>query len=143
VPFGRYRITIHSIAVPPLDPVYHPSTFDADIDARDVVITVGLEWGGLEGRITGELRGRLAGFPPAWSDWWCKASGLYSRLEYESAVTPADLRFNFGKVPPGIYVLECVANKKFVALRAVRIAADAEPFTIDYKPNEDGEAVKH
>jgi len=85
----------------------------------------------------------LVGFPAAWSDWWCKASGLYSRLEYESAVTPADSRFNFGDVPPGIWVVACVANQKFIAQRTVRIAADAVPFTIDYMPNQDGEAAKH
>ena len=89
------------------------------------------------------LRGKLTGFPSAWSDWWCKASGLYSRLEYESAVNSADLSFDFGQVPPGVWVVACVADRKFIAVRTVRIAADAEPFTIDYKSNEDGEAVKH
>jgi hypothetical protein len=138
IPFGQYRITLHS------DSAFVNTTFGVDVAAPHVLITAAFEWPGVENvRITGELQGRLAGFPPTWGDWWCKAAGLYSRLEYESAVTPADLRFNFGKVPPGIYVLACAANKKFVALRTVRIAADAAPFTIDYKADEDGEAVKH
>jgi hypothetical protein len=69
--------------------------------------------------------------------------GPYSRLEYESAVNPEELSFDFGEVPPGVYILACVANHEFIALRKIRIAAGAEPFTIDYKSNEDGEAAKH
>ena len=140
VPFGRYRLTVPGDA----KLSYGDSTFEVDVAAATVLITAALEWYGIENdRITGLLRGRLAGFPGSWSDWWCKASGLYSRLEYESAVTPADLRFDFGQVPPGVYVVSCVANQRFIALRTVSIAADAAPFTIDYNPNNDGEAVKH
>jgi|SRR5579862_2757331 len=135
VPFGKYRITVRSSD-------YWNSTFLVEVDAPNVLITVGLEWPGVEnGRITGRLQGKLAGFPPAWSDWWCKALGLYSRLDYESAVTSSDLHFDFNDVPPGVYVVTCVANRKFIAVRTVRVAADAVPFTIDYKPNEDREAV--
>jgi hypothetical protein len=138
VPLGQYRITLHA------DVGFRDATFAVDVAAPDVLIRAGLEWYGVENtRITGMLRGKLAGFPSAWSDWWCKASGLYSRLQYESAVSPADLSFDFGEVPPGVWVVACVANHKFVALRTVRIAADAAPFTIDYRPGEDGEAVKH
>lgn len=140
VPFGKYRITVHGDAALS----YGDSTFEVDVAALDVLITAGLEWYGIENdRITGMLRGTLDGFPARWRDWWCKASGLYSRVEYESAVNSNDLRFDFGEVPPGIYVVACVANKKLVALRTVRIAADAAPFTIYYKPSEDGEAAKH
>ncbi len=138
VPFGKYRITVHAESVSETPPLRWT------VASPDVLITAGLEWYGVENsRITGELRGKLAGFPSAWGDWSCKASGLYSRLEYESAVKPKELSFDIGEVPPGIWVVACVANRKFIALRTVRIAADAEPFTIDYKPNEDSEAVKH
>jgi hypothetical protein len=137
VPYGQYRISVQAAD-------FRPSTFHIDVAAPDVLITPGLEWYGVENsRITGELRGKLAGFPTAWNDWWCKASGLYSRLEYESEVNPADLSFDFGEVPPGVWVVACVANQEFVALRTVRIAAEAAPFTIDYMPNRDGEARKH
>jgi hypothetical protein len=137
VPFGQYRITVHA------DAGYRHSTFEVDVGAQNVLITTGLEWYGVENsRIAGRLRGKLARFPGSWGNWWCKASGLYSRLEYESAVDVDDLRFDFGEVPPGIYLLACVANQRFIAVRTIRIAADAAPFTIDYKPNEDGEAVK-
>jgi hypothetical protein len=125
VPFGKYRITLAS------DSSYYPTTFDVDVEAAESLITAAFEWGGLEGRVAGQLSGRLAGFPPAWSDWWCKASGLYLRLEYESAV------------PPGIYLLACVANKKYVVLRTIRINGASEPFTVDYKPGDGGEAVEH
>jgi|HubBroStandDraft_1064217.scaffolds.fasta_scaffold317608_2 hypothetical protein len=139
VPFGKYRIAVHGDA----SLSYGDSTLEVDVASPRVLITAGLEWYGIDNnRITGILRGKLAGFPSAWRDWWCKASGLYSRLEYESLVTPTDLGFDFGEVPPGVYVVACVANHRFIALRTVRIAADAAPFTIDYKPNEDGEAVK-
>jgi hypothetical protein len=138
VPFGHYWITLHS------DSAYLSSSFETDIAASDVLITAAFEWGGVENvRITGYLRGNLSGFPSGWSNWWCKASGLYSRLEYESAVNQDALRFDFGDVPPGVYLVSCVANQKFVAVRTIRIAADTKPFTIDYKPGEDGEAVKH
>lgn len=137
VPFGKYRITVHADD-------FRPSTFYVEVSARNVLITAGLEWYGVENiRITGPLSGKLAGFPGSWGDWWCRASGLYSRLEYESAVNSDDLRFDFGEVPPGIYLLACVANRKFIAVRTIRIAADAGPLKIDYKANEDGEAVKH
>jgi hypothetical protein len=137
VPFGQYRITVHATD-------FRQSTFYVDVAARYVPITAGLEWYGVENtRITAELRGKLAGFPSGWGDWRCKASGLYSRLEYESVVTPADLRFNFGEVPPGIWAVACVANRKFIAVRTITIAADAAPFTIDYMSSQDGEAARH
>lgn len=137
VPFGEYRIAVRSDD-------YRQSTFYVEIAAPEVLITAGLEWYGVENvRVTAELRGKLAGFPLAWGDWWCKASSLYSRQQYESAVNPVDLSFDFGEVPPGVWVVACVANRKFIALRSVRVAGDAVPFTIDYKPNQDGEAVKH
>lgn len=137
VPFGKYRITVHADD-------FRPSTFYIEAAAPDVLVTAGLEWYGVENiRITAELRGKLIGFPSTWNDWWCKASGVYSRLEYESAVKPADLSFNFGEVPPGLWVVACVANRKFIAVRTIRIAADAVPFTIEYRSKEDGEAVQH
>jgi hypothetical protein len=137
VPFGKYRIAIHAVD-------FRPSTFYVDVNASDVLITAGLDWYGVENiPVTVRLSGKLAGFPGSWGDWWCKASGLYLRLQYESAVNPESLRFDFGEVPPGIYTLSCVANQKFVAVRTIRIAADTEPFKIVYKPGEDGEAVKH
>jgi len=133
VPFGMYRVTVHASD-------YRKSTFVQDVDAPEVLITAGLEWPGLENdRITGAPRGQLAGFP-TFTYWWCKASGLYSKLGYESEATPADLRFNFGEVPPGIYVLACVADQKFVVLRIVTISADAMPFTIQFMPDSDGSA---
>ena len=140
MPFGLYRITVESEITPP---GYYPATFDVDVNARDVLITAALEWGGLEGRVTGPLRGRLAGFPPEWSHWWCKASGLYLRQEYESSVTAADLHFDFGEVPPGIYLLACVAEKKYIVVRTISINGGSKPFTVDYKPGDGGEAVKH
>ena len=109
-----------------------------------MLITAGFEWYGVENiRVTARLSGKLTGFPGSWRHWWCKASGLYSRLDYESAVDQDNLRFDFGEVPPGIYLLACVANQKFVAVRTIRVAADTAPFTIDYKSDEDGEPVKH
>jgi hypothetical protein len=135
VPFGQYRITVGAYG-------YWDSTLLVEVTAPDVSITVGLEWPGLEnGGVAGRLQGKLAGFPPTWSDWWCKASGLYTRLEYESAVRPPDTHFDFGDVPPGVYVVSCVANRKFIAVRTVRVNASAAPFTIDYKPSDDREPV--
>jgi hypothetical protein len=135
VPFGRYRLTVGADD-------YWDSTLLVEVTAPDVSITVGLEWPGVENLgVTGRLQGKLAGFPPTWSDWWCKASGLYTRLEYESAVTPPDSHFDFGRVPPGVYLVTCVAKRKFIAVRTVRVTGGAAPFTIDYKPNEDREPV--
>ena len=135
VPFGLYRITVHA------DDRWE-STLLVEIAEPNVMITAGLEWPGVENaRITGRLRGRLDGFPPAWSDWWCKASGLYTRLDYESAATSPGLRFDFGHVPPGVYVVTCVANRKLFAVRTVRVTGSAAPFTLEYRPNEDREAV--
>lgn len=138
VPFGHYRIALHS------DSGYRATTFEVEVLSLKVLITAGLEWYGVENtKITGQLRGKLTAFPPTWHDWWCKASGLYSRFEFESAVTSSDWSFDFGEVPPGIYILACVAEKKFIAVRTVRIAADAAPLTIRYKSHEDGEFATH
>ena len=134
VPFGQYRITVQAGD-------RYSSTLLVEVAAPNVLVTVGLEWPGLVGRVTGRLQGRLDRFPSTWGDWWCKASGLYTRLEYESAVTPPGLQFDFGRVPSGIYVVTCVANGKFFAVRTVRVAGDAAPFTLEYKPGEDREAV--
>lgn len=135
VPFGQYRITVHADD-------HWASTILVEVTAPSVLVTVGLEWPGVEnGRVTGRLQGRLDGFPATWNDWWCKASGLYTRLDYESAVTSPGLHFDFSRVPSGVYVITCVANRKFIAVRTVRVAADAAPFTLEYRPNEDREAV--
>jgi hypothetical protein len=137
VPFGKYRIAVHADD-------FRPSTFYVEIASSEVLITAGLEWYGVENiRVTAKPSGKLAGFPGSWGDWWCKASGLYSRLEYESTVNPDNLRFDFGEVPPGVYLLACQANRRFIVVRTIRIAADTSPFTIDYKSNQDGEPVKY
>jgi hypothetical protein len=56
-------------------------------------------------------------------------------------VSVDDLRFDFGEIPVGVYVLACVSDRKIIAVRSIRIAAGAEPFTINYKPDVDGEAA--
>ena len=138
VPYGKYRVTAHA------DGGYRNSTFVIDVASPDIGVKAGLEWYGVENsRITGILRGNLAGFPQDWDNWWCEASAVYLRLEYDSTVTPADLRFDFGEVPPGNYVLTCVADQKFFVTRTIRIAADAAPFAITYDSNTDKQAVKH
>jgi len=137
VPYGRYRIRIHADD-------YLPFSSEVEVGSPNVPITVGLEWPGVENhRVTATLSGKLAGFPGSWGEWWCKASGLYLKLDYESPVNLDDMRFDFGEVPAGIYLLTCVADQKFVVVRTIRTAADTAPFRIDYKPDEDGEAVKH
>jgi hypothetical protein len=103
-----------------------------------VPITAGLEWYGVENtRTTGRLRGGLTGFPSTLGEWWCKASGLYLKGQYEATVKPDKLSFDFGEVPPGLYTLACVADNKFVVLRTVRIAADAVPITVKYRPGDE------
>ena len=137
VPFGRYRITVRADD-------FRPSTFYVEVNDSDVLVTAGLDWYGVENiPVTARLSGKLTGFPASLRDWWCKASGLYAHLEFESAVNPITLHFDFGEVPPGTYLVACVANQKFVAVRTIRVAADTEPFSIDYKPEVDGEPVKH
>jgi|SRR5580704_7683835 hypothetical protein len=132
VPLGNYRVTVRA------DVSFRKSTFDVEIAAPSVTITAGLEWYGIENaRITGRLRGRLAGFPSSLGQWWCKASGLYLKAQYEAAATRDSSNFDFGEVPPGLYTLACVADGKFVVLRTVRVAADVMPLTVDYRPGEE------
>jgi hypothetical protein len=128
VPFGKYRVALHA------DISYLPTTFDVEVAASDVLITPGLEWGGVENiRITGRLRGNLVGFPSTSQSWWCKASGLYLRSQYESRVLPETLVFDFGDVAPGFYSLACLADDKLVVFRIVRINAGSTPITVEYR----------
>jgi hypothetical protein len=136
VPFGRYRISVQANE-------FREASFDADIASPEVPITVSLEWYGLENaRVTMTFRGKLAGYPAKSGSWWCKASGLYSRMQYESAVRPSDMTFDFGEVPNGFYVLSCVADRKFVVLRVVRPDGNGGPLTITFDPKEDVGTLK-
>jgi hypothetical protein len=134
VPFGKYHISVSA------DASYRDATFEAEITASDVVITEGLEWGGVENiRPVGMLSGRLEGFPAGLREWRCHADGLYHRVRFESPVRRDSNVFDFGEVPPGLYVLACVADRKFTVLRTVRISASSAPITVEYKPGVDHE----
>lgn len=134
VPFGTYRISLSA------DASYRDANFEAEINASDVVITEGLEWGGVENiRPIGMLSGRLEGFPAGLHEWRCHADGLYQRVRFESPVRRDSNVFDFGEVPPGIYVLVCVADRKLTVLRTVQISANSAPITVEYKPGVDHE----
>jgi hypothetical protein len=60
---------------------------------------------------------------------WCKAGELYSRLQYESTVTP-NFAFDFGEVPLGLYILSCAADQNVFLWRVVRRSADTMPLTV-------------
>ena len=79
----------------------------------------------------------MDGFPATFREWRCHADGLYQRVRFESAGGSEGGAFDFGEVPPGIYVLTCVADRKFAVLRTVRISASAAPITVEYEPEVD------
>ena len=65
-----------------------------DINSVNVSIAAALEWFGVENhKPTGKLRGRLAGYPKDLHEGWCKASGLYSRMQYESPLVGSRIKF--------------------------------------------------
>jgi hypothetical protein len=132
VPFGRYRISVQATVD------FAEATFDVDINSANVVITAALEWYGIENvKVTGRLSGNLAGYPKNLHDGWCKASGLYSRMQYESPLVGPGLAFDFGWIPAGIYTLTCVADSKVIVLRPVRVNGGTKPLTIALKPSDD------
>jgi hypothetical protein len=132
VPYGKYRISVQA------NGGFRESTFDITVSAPEVRVTAPLAWYGVDNTVTtGRFRGKIVGQVPKQSAPWCKASGLYSRDHFESVVSQTERAFDFGDVPAGLYVLTCVAERKVVALEVVRIAADAEPITINYSPIRD------
>jgi hypothetical protein len=136
VPYGKYRISVQA------DGGYFDSTFDITVSAPDVRVTAALEWGGVEnGRVTGQFRGKIAGEVPRSAVLCCKASGLYSRDQFESEVSQTERAFDLGDVPAGLYILTCVADRKVVALEVLRISASTAPFVINYKPSQELESL--
>jgi len=132
VPFGKYRISVQA------NGGFDEATFDVDINSSRVLITAALEWYGVENvKEAGNLRGKVAGYSKNLREGWCKASGLYSRIQYESLLVSPDLVFDFGWIPIGIYTLTCVADSKVIVLRTVRVYGNTKPLTITFKPNED------
>jgi hypothetical protein len=132
VPYGRYRISVQA------NGGYRDSTFDIIVSAPDVRVTAALEWYGVENDlVTGRFRGRIVGEVPQSIVLWCKASGLYSRDQFESEISQTARAFDFGDVPSGLYILTCVADKKVVALEVLRISASTAPFAINYKPSQE------
>jgi len=53
---------------------------------------------------------------------------------FETGIRVGHRSRGFGDVPLGVFVVACVADQKFVAVRTIKIAADAAPFTIEYNP---------
>ena len=125
IPPGRYRIPVHA------DGDFKPATFEVEVNAPRTLITASLEWYGVENLgVSGEFHGTLKGATIQSGDW-CKASGLYSRKQYESRLDPSDDSFDFGSVPPGIYILTCTTKGRIVVLRSVRINASTLPFSLN------------
>jgi hypothetical protein len=136
VPFGKYRVSVQA------NGSYRETKFDVEISSSDVIITACLEYIGIENtRVTGRFSGKVVGYSLKSHAGWCKASGLYSRMQYESLMSP-DLSFDFGEVPSGIYILSCVAEKHVFLLRTVKIAADAKPFAINYRSGDDPDGAQ-
>lgn len=132
VPYGKYRISVQA------NGGFRESTFDIIVSAPDVRVTAALEWYGVENVLaTGRFRGRIAGDVPRSTVLWCKASGLYSRDEFESEVSQNERAFDFGDVPAGLYILTCVADKKVTALEVLSISGSTAPFVISYKPSQE------
>jgi hypothetical protein len=137
VPFGKYLISVRA------GDGYYKSTFEVEISTPEVLITADVEQIGLVEniRVTLPFNGRLVGYPAKLRNWWCKASGLYTRMQYESAAKMPDLTFDFGAVPNGPYVVACVANREFVVLRIASPDGNGKPCTINYRPDEDVDAI--
>lgn len=132
VPYGKYRISVQA------NGGFRESTFDVTVSAPEVRVTAQLAWYGIDNAVTtGRFRGKIVGRAPRPSTPWCKASGLYSRDQFESVVSQTESTFDFGDVPSGLYILTCVADREVVALEIVRIAAGARPLTINYSPIQD------
>jgi hypothetical protein len=132
LPYGKYRISVQA------NGGFRESTFDLIVSAPAVRVTVALEWYGVENvLVTGRFQGRIAGEVPPSAVLWCKASGLYTRDQFETEVSQTERAFDFGDVPPGLYILTCVADKKVVALEVLRISASTAPFVINYKPSQE------
>src|ERR1019366_4930109 len=110
VPYGKYRISVQA------NGGFRESTFDIIVSAPDVRVSAVLEWYGVENDlVTGRFRGRIVGEVPRSAALWCKASGLYFRDQFESEVSQPERSFDFGDVPPGLYILTCVADRQIVA----------------------------
>jgi hypothetical protein len=137
VPFGKYRISVQA------NGGYDEATLDVEINSPEVLITAALEWWGVENvKPAGWLRGKVTSYSGNPGDGWCKASGLYSRMQYESTLPSRNLTFDFGWIPAGIYNLTCVTGKKIIVLRTVQVSGGTVPLTIAVRSKEDLDTIK-
>ena len=80
-------------------PGFVKSTFDLIVSAPAVQMTVALEWYASRTFWSQTISGRIAGEVPPSAVLWCKASGLYSRDQFETEVSQTERAFDFGDVP--------------------------------------------
>lgn len=132
VPYGRYRLSVQA------NGGYRETTLYVTVSAPEVRVTAALQWYGVENDLgLGRFRGRIVGRIPGSVGFWCRASGLYLRDQFDSEVSPQDKAFDFGEVPGGWYVLTCVGDRKVVVVqRVLRIWPNSEPFEVEYSPSQ-------
>lgn len=131
IPFGKYRISVQA------NGGYEEATFDIEVNLPRVVVTACLEEIGLIDNVrpTGRFSGQFVGIPVGLRIDSCKASGVYSRMQYESPVSPV-LEFDFGEIPPGMYILSCIGDKKVTLIRMVPVDAGTKPLRIEFLPTD-------
>jgi hypothetical protein len=131
VPYGKYRISVQA------NGPYREATLDVEVNLPEVIITASLEDRGLvdNARLTWHFRGRLVGFHVDSRSVWCKASGLYSRLQYESTLG-SGLQFDFGDVPRGVYILSCTESGTVFHSRPVTVKPEMDFLIIRASDNE-------
>jgi hypothetical protein len=131
IPFGRYRISVQA------NGGYEEATFDIEVNSPHVIVTACLEWIGLFDNVrpAGRLRGQFIGIPVGSHLDSCKASGVFSRMQYESPVSPTR-EFDFGGIPPGMYILSCVGDKRVTLTRTVSVDAGTKPLRVEFLPTD-------
>jgi hypothetical protein len=130
IPFGKYRISVQA------NGDFQEAAFDIEVNSPHVMVTACLEYIGIENtRPIGLFSGQLAGVPVDLHFDWCKASGLYSRMQYESPVSPT-LEFDFGGIPPGMYILSCVGDKRVTLIRTVSVDAGSKPLRVEFQTSD-------
>ncbi len=127
IPFGKYRISVQA------NGGYEEATFDIEVNLPHVAITACLEGIGLIDNVrpSGRLSGQVVGIPVGLHIDSCKASGVYSRIQYESPVSPTH-EFDFGRIPPGMYILSCVGDKRVRLIRTVPVDAGTKPLRVEF-----------
>lgn len=127
VPFGTYRVTASRAGYRDFEAV-------VEVLGAQTLVTVCFETEPMEdsgGRILTPFRGKIDGaaFPDA-GGGFCKVTGVYLRLQYESAIRGPDAGFDFGLVAPGMYTLNCHWSSDVVLVRELKVDGGAKPFVV-------------